>query len=205
MKSRSLCSVEDCGTPATCRGFCSKHYQKMKKYGDPLRTVKPTPDGEVIKFFENVVLTYEGEECLFWLYSRYENGYAQMKANGKTAIVSRRVCEEINGPPPTDEHVAAHECGKGHLGCVSPRHLNWKTRVENEEDKLLHGTAPRGERCGAAKITEEQAREILSLRGVEKQNAIARRFGISRQAIYKIHNGKNWFWLSSNGEKSHAV
>jgi hypothetical protein len=30
------CSIENCENKYLCKGFCKKHYQKNKKYGDPL-------------------------------------------------------------------------------------------------------------------------------------------------------------------------
>lgn len=30
------CSVDGCGDPYLCKGYCSKHYQRWKKHGDPL-------------------------------------------------------------------------------------------------------------------------------------------------------------------------
>lgn len=195
MRGRGVCSIPECRGSLWSMGLCSKHYQKMRKYGDPLTVVKTTPDGHLREFYEETVLTYEGEDCLFWPFSKTTAGYAQMRQDGKRFIVSRVLCEEANGPPPTESHVAAHSCGKGHLGCVAKKHLRWATYSENERDKLLHGTDARGERCGSAKLTEEQVREIIALKGAEKQNAIAKRFGVRRQTIYKIHSGKRWAWL----------
>lgn len=33
--AEGTCSVEDCETPAFCRGWCSRHYQRWRKHGDP--------------------------------------------------------------------------------------------------------------------------------------------------------------------------
>lgn len=189
-----VCSVEGCGNPYWGCGYCSKHYQRWRRNGDPL--AGRTPEGEPQRFYEEVVLAYEGNDCLRWPYSTIE-GYGTLQNAGHSALVSRRVCEEIYGPPPTPEHQAAHSCGKGHEGCVTKAHLSWKTRRENEEDKLIHGTLVRGERHFWAKITEAQAREILSLKGKMLQREIAERFGISRPAVGMIHRGKNWAYLNA--------
>lgn len=37
-KERSACNI--CGTPARKSGYCQMHYQRFKKYGDPLLTKK---------------------------------------------------------------------------------------------------------------------------------------------------------------------
>lgn len=35
MAEAKLCAVEDCDKPAYVRGWCTTHYQRWKKYGDP--------------------------------------------------------------------------------------------------------------------------------------------------------------------------
>lgn len=44
----SICSIEDCETRVEGHGYCSKHYQRWKKYGDPMgnpgRTGRPRGD-----------------------------------------------------------------------------------------------------------------------------------------------------------------
>ena len=195
------CSVPDCNgnshyTENGINGLCNKHRLRSYRHGDPLAGgVSLSHKGEPERFYRDSVLTYGGSECLIWPYARIPNGYGTIKHQGKTTLVHRRVCEDVIGAPPTPQHDAAHSCGKGHLGCVSPHHLSWKTKSENQADRILHGTHQRGERNKSSKITEEQAKEIIFLKGKEKQNDIAKRYGVTREAISKIHSGKNWSWL----------
>lgn len=169
------------------------HYQRFRNHGDPLggRTL----NGATEEYYRTIVLNYEGDDCLIWPYTRAGAGYGLMHRGGKAIIVSRAVCEEINGPPPTESHQAAHSCGKGHLGCVTKGHLSWKTPIDNQADRLTHGTLPRGERHGQSKLTEADVREIRSLKGKETQRAIAKRFGISRPNVSNIQRGWKWSWL----------
>lgn len=37
---RGKCVVDDCGKPTVGRGFCRRHYQAWRKYGDPLHRVR---------------------------------------------------------------------------------------------------------------------------------------------------------------------
>lgn len=138
MAEKSVCSIPGCGKSRHSSTMCGMHYMRWKRYGDPLHG--KTPHGEPQRYFREVVLSYDGENCLTWPYGRDPGGYAQFNWGGRKRKVHRIVCEEVNGDAPTDTHEAAHECGKGHLGCVSPRHLSWKTRAENEADKKRHGT-----------------------------------------------------------------
>jgi hypothetical protein len=49
-----------------------------------------------------------------------------------------------------------------------------------------------GEGHWAASLSEAEALEILSLKGIESQYDLARRFGVSRNAVAAIHQRKNW-------------
>jgi hypothetical protein len=111
------------------------------------------------------------------------------------ALASRYVCEIVHGAPPSPTHEAAHNCGKGHLGCVNPHHLEWKTSKDNQADKLLHGTSNRGIRQGSCKITDVQAREILTLKGARTLKYLADKFNISPSTVRSIQERKTWAWL----------
>lgn len=192
------CSVDSCKRNAHrsahgAKGFCSMHYQRQRTHGDPL--AGGTPRGDPMHFVREVALAHEGKDCLTWPYSKDNNGYGKVVIDGNRVLVHRHICEIVHGEPPTPTHKAAHSCGKGHLGCINPRHLSWKTDAENEADKLAHGTRSLGERNGQSKLTEEQAREILRLNGIYPRQKIADEFGVSRSAVRLIHQRINWAWL----------
>lgn len=193
--TRPICSIPDCGKPIkNYRGWCQGHYLRWHRHGDPL--AGGTPQGAAQKFFNEVALTYEGDECLTWPFYRAPNGYGKMKRDRGSQIVSRVLCEEVNGPPPTPAHEAIHSCGKGHEGCVSKQHLSWGTPTDNRADMVRHGTRIRGEKCHWTKLTEQDVRAIRSLRGTASQLKIAARFGVSETAVRSIFSGRSWRWLT---------
>lgn len=200
LEALKVCSVEGCGKPVHVKlhGLCNGHYQRWQRHGDPLGG--RTPKGEPERFYREVVMAYEGDECLTWPFSRNDRGCSTISLNGKILRVSRRLCEEVNGPPPTPKHEAAHSCGHGHLACVTKRHLSWKTGAENSADKILHGTSNRGERNPVAKMTESQILQIIALKGSATQREIADRFGVHPSTIGGIHNRKSWAWLANEME-----
>jgi len=189
------CSIDGCEQKHYGKGFCSKHYQRTWKHGDPGFTTN-TPPGEVQEFFHNKVLTYEGDQCFLWPYSRTVFGYAQIRANGTSVAAHRIVCEVVHGEPPTEFHVAAHSCGKGHLGCVSPKHLRWATQSENQLDRVEHDTHQRGDRHPMAKLREKSVKEIKRLLAAKvPRREIAGRFGVTASAIQSIYSGRTWSWV----------
>jgi hypothetical protein len=155
MANPTMCSINGCGKRVEARGWCNAHYRKWRRNGDP--ESGRTPEGDLIKFFNEFVLHHQGDDCLIWPYGRSKSGYGIMTLNGKQGSVHRFVCTAINGPPPFEKAEAAHSCGKGHLGCVSPHHLRWATRVENQADMIIHGTVCRGEKHWSAKASRMTA------------------------------------------------
>lgn len=189
--SARICSVEGCGRPHNCKGFCKPHYERWRKNGDsrsdlPLRN----PQGSALSFLETVVLPFVGSECLIWPFTRNKSGHATVKFEGSNQVVARIVCVKLKGPAPTSDHEAAHSCGRGHLGCVNGNHLRWATHAENEADKITHGTSNRGARHGMAKLTEPEIKIIRAIKAPSRQ--IAAMFGVSQTTISKIKRGEGW-------------
>jgi hypothetical protein len=189
-QAKKICLISGCAKSATQRGWCGAHYARWRAHGHPL--AGRTPNGEPRSYFETVVLNFEGNDCLIWPYGKYSTGYASMYQGGAMKPVHRLVCEAFNGPPPTKQHEAAHSCGKGHKGCVNPRHLSWKTCSENHADKLRHGTHNRGERSPRAKLTPSQVLEIRALQSTMSKCKLARLFGVSAAAVDDICRNRSW-------------
>jgi len=190
MATDKICAIEGCGKPARRREWCRNHYHRRRMHGDPL--AGGIPRGERERYFYEVVLPFEGDECLRWPYSKAGKGYGTIGSRQNTELVHRRVCEEVNGPPPSEDHEAAHSCGNGHLACVNKRHLSWKTRTENERDKLIHGTHNRGSRHGMSKIVESDVHKIRSMAKSMYHREIADIFGLSRRHVGDIINRVVW-------------
>lgn len=155
-----------------------------------------------IRFVHEVALAHEGDECLMWPFS-LTDGYGKIKDGEKWFGAHRYICLLVHGDPPSPNSQASHSCGNGDKGCVSPNHISWKTPSGNQSDRLIHGTHSRGERSGTAKLTEQQAREILRLKGKIPQTSLAKRYGVAPSTIGMIHNGTNWFWLPEAGGRGH--
>lgn len=142
MKTGKVCTIEGCGKSHFGHGWCNAHYWRWRRHGDPLGGgFSRSSVGEPERFYLEVVLPYDGTDCLFWPYARDRHGYPQMKQGENVVFVHRRICEEANGPAPTPGHEAAHSCHNGHLACVARRHLSWQTHAENVADSNRRRTA----------------------------------------------------------------
>lgn len=152
--------------------------------------------GEAASFFDNAVLPFEGEECLVWPFAKTRKGYGVLQYRGRSSSAHRVACEIVHGAPPSKQHQAAHTCGNGTGGCVNPGHVRWATPMENAADRDGHGMTARGERNGAAKLTDRQAQEIAARLSdptcSDSYSKIAKQYGVSIYPIYSIAKGINW-------------
>lgn len=147
-------------------------------------------NGKGIAFLRAHV-AYQGDDCLPWPFCRIR-GYGSVSVNGTIFKAHRLMCEMFRGQAPTEDHEAAHECGNGHLGCVNPKHILWKTPIENQADRKVHGTAGKLMPGRRYKLTVEQVAEIRALKGAKSQDEIAAMFCCTRENIGRIHRGLNW-------------
>lgn len=196
-KEQTTCTIEGCTALAVCRTWCNPHYLRFVKYGDPLHPI--TRDNQVggknfgkAKAFFLEALAYTEDDCLTWPFGKNKSGYGLFNWKGMHGIASRFICEETHGPAPDGLYYAAHDCGNGHLGCVNPRHIRWKTPAENVADQISHGTRLEGEKAPWAKLTHQQVVEILSFRGKLIAREVAAKYGVSDRHIACIWRGEKW-------------
>lgn len=194
MANSRICSVEECGKPSRCYGWCGAHYMRWKRHGSPTAGAasQKTKYGEPLEFLKSTVLTYSGDECLSWPYSADTSGYGKLWINGRCERVHRLACEYANGPAPAEGLYAAHSCGNGHLGCCNPGHLRWATPAENAADTDRHGRFMRGEACSYSKLTWQQVADIRDRVTGMSQTALAKEYGVSRSLVSLIVKGRIW-------------
>lgn len=105
--------------------------------------------------------------------------------------VNRLVALAFHGLPPTEKHQAAHIDGNRENN--SPSNICWATSKENHGHRVLHGTDPKGERNGRAKLTEKDVLLIRSrVFSGETQISVAEQFGVSNVQVRNIAMGITW-------------
>ncbi len=146
-----------------------------------------------LDYLENVAIKFRGAHCLIWPFENYGSYavlmYSGGRRNNAKEYAHRYVCQRTRGPAPA-RHEVAHSCGNS--ACLNPRHLRWDTRVGNEVDKKLHGTANRGSRHGQSKLTEQDVIYIRALKGDVSQKELARYFNVKQPMISRIQASKSW-------------
>lgn len=90
-----------------------------------------------IKGFVESNRNYDGHDCLF-VPAAQEGAPAQVGYLGRNIKAARYMLLLTQGAPKSDNMVARHRCGNGHLSCVNPAHLLWGTAGENIGDMTRH-------------------------------------------------------------------
>lgn len=154
------------------------------------------------RFWSKVIRSDDG--C--WLWSGWTSrGYGCIKVGGKKKL-SHRVSWELHNGPVPDGLFVCHHCDTP--GCVRPDHLFLGTSQENSADRDAKGRQakgskthrkhiPRGEGHTQSKLQECDVIEIRTLyaSGAFEMSALARRFGVTRNLVSEIVNGKIWTHL----------
>lgn len=184
------CTIKGCDNPHAARGLCSRHYSNLRRHGHPEKS--STPKGAPAHYLTRL---FDGDQlpaCVFWPYARNDQGYGQLTWLGRKTYAHRIACEHVNGPAPTPKHEAAHSCGNGHLGCVNPHHLEWKTSYENHQDRHTHGTVAHGDSHHGAKLKADDIPKIRALKGALSANRIGQQYGVHHMTIRDIFSGVTW-------------
>jgi hypothetical protein len=132
--------------------------------------------------------------CWPWKGSRtVRGGYGQLNEKGKLIKAHRFVLEWKLGRKITRGKMALHSCGNA--PCCNPRHIYEGTAAQNNQDAKRHGTlykipVLRGEDSPSAKLTVAQVKEIRS--SEESHTALAKKFGVTKQAIFRIRKRLSW-------------
>jgi len=190
-----ICVVYDCGREAKYKAaqLCTRHYLRMRRHGSAIGG--GTSYGEALSWLA-ANIPAGTDKCIIWPYGRFADGYGALQVDGRKVRVHRYVCRLVHGNPPSETMDAAHRCGRGHDGCINDRHLYWASRAQNLADRIEHGTANRGQRNGQAKLSEDEARQVLGLKDTGLlQKEVARRFGVSRELVGRIWRRQIWEWL----------
>lgn len=199
---KPACKAHGCDRVGDRKGYCSMHYQRMRKHGavsDDVLSRQPT--GRLRQWISEAI-SYRGDDCLSWPFTKHYNGYGNITIDGRTHMPHRIVCIAVHGAAPSDEHEVAHSCGTP--ACCTPSHLRWATKKENAADRLTHGTQKHGEAHHKAKLSNADVTYIRNSRGVT-HSALAKRFGVSFQTISAIRLGKHRLNDDANFKRREAV
>lgn len=127
--------------------------------------------------------------CWLWLGSVRPDGYGQVQRHAKYLYAHRLAWTIFHGMIPAGMAVL-HRCDV--RCCVNPNHLFLGTLADNNADMKKKGRSKgtRGELSGMSKLTADQVRAIRA--DPRPQVAIARDYGVTNTAVWKIKHRTRW-------------
>jgi len=194
-RQKPLCTIEGCNRPNNAKGMCSAHYMRHKA-GKEMTLGHKTP----VRDYMEEWLKEDTDECFPWPHFTTTDGYPIIRLNGENVRVHTIACELQNGPKPFEAAVVRHLCGNGMNGCFNPKHVVWGTIAENNRDRVIHETIPRGEDCHFSKLSEKQVLDIYNSKISAPKEAT--KYGINKTAVYRIRSGKSWSWLTGHKKRA---
>ena len=148
------------------------------------------------KYFEAKIERIPFSECWLWSGHRKKGGYGEFSVGGKgkfcNALAHRIMYTLHHGPIPDGLHIM-HTCHNGHLGCVTPWHLEAGTQLENNRAKAEAGKS-KGELNHQSKLTGDDVAAIRAeyVPRIVTQRALAKKYGVNQALIWAILHRRIW-------------
>ena len=200
---------EKLGVSAKTAGIWTAHISRGKHPAKPRTTKKKDLTAE---FWKRVDKNGPTQECMrtegvhapcwVWTGAFGGKGYGQLTCNRKRwsahclSVVIAQLGDRAWMLDPTKSHVL-HRCDNP--ACVRPSHLFLGTDQDNRTDSVKKGRQ-------STKLTEKQAKEILRrfelFSHTNGGRALARKFGVSHNAITALVRGHSWQHLRTRGKNA---
>lgn len=154
---------------------------------------KPTPILE--RFWSKVDKSNGPLGCWLWTGGKQTSEHGVIFYSKTGRYLAHRFCFKLMyGDMINEKPCVCHKCDNP--SCVNPLHLFLGTITDNNNDRQKKGRTPKGSKCGASKLNENdvlEIRKLLSL-GVNRKE-ICKKFNIINSTISSIKTKQNWRWL----------
>lgn len=187
------CTIEGCTSKHFGKGYCQKHYNRVRRTGDP-QTVRTGHRYETQDVAQRLAARSvpDGTCLIYSSRMKTRSGHVSIGRNGQYVGVHRAAWELANGPIPDGLHVL-HRCDRPR--CINVAHLFLGTIADNNADRDSKGrhVALKGSANGAAKLDEATVARIKRrLADGDTTRVLANEFGVAQSAVWQIRAGQTW-------------
>lgn len=150
--------------------------------------------------------------CLEWTAYRGHYGYGRVSISGlgRALLVHRLAWAVVHGDEPVGKHVL-HRCDNPPCCLVAlderDSHLFLGDQRTNVADCISKGRHQHGESNGHAKLTADEVLAIRDLYASDEaitHTDLAKQYGVTREAIRDVINGRRWAHIDSPLRADHA-
>ncbi len=154
-----MCSIDGCKKPKYLRGWCTKHYQRWRRNGSPLKVMCALKSDSLAQRLNSNLKETDGG-CLEWQRATRTGGYGIIWVGEERRSVSthRLAWELANGPIPDGMYVC-HKCDNP--PCCNPDHLFLGTAKDNAYDMISKGRMLTGGNHGSSKVPDHVVTEAI--------------------------------------------
>lgn len=187
------CSLDGCENKHYGKGYCTKHYNRVRRTGDP-QTVRVGHRYETQDIAARLAQrsVADGDCLIYQTRQKTRSGHVLIGRAGGYVGVHRAAWELANGPVPAGLFVL-HRCDRPR--CINVDHLFLGTIADNNADRDSKGrhVPLRGSANGTAKLDEAAVAQMKRrLADGESTYAVAEAFGVTQSAAWLIKAGRTW-------------
>lgn len=209
--AEGICSIVSCERPVVARSWCSMHWQRWRRHGDPLVVIgHPGPRTDAAARFRSKVDNADPDGCWPWTGGVDRDGYGFFKVARRMWRAPRYAFNLAHPDGPlADDEMVRHTCDNP--VCVRPGHLVRGDALANSADQVERDRTTRGDRHytrrtpdtrlrgtanGSSVLTDDTVRSIRSAYAAgATQVALATEHGVTQSLISKIVRRTIWTHL----------
>lgn len=122
------CTIEGCDRIHYARGYCSSHYGKWRRWGDPLYTRRTSP-GEPQKWIEELLSQgHWGNDCILWPFGVHADSKYGVYASPQGSTSAHHYIYEQLRDNPLDRKCFQVTQTCGNSLCCNPNHLQLRRK-----------------------------------------------------------------------------
>ena len=138
----NVCAILECKSEVYARTWCTKHYRRWQKHGDPMQVLHLRGVGTPEQRFWMKV--DKSGSCWLWTAGKNRKGYGLFKPSHGENTAAHRYSYMLAHGPISEGLYLDHICRQP--ACVNPAHLREVTPAQNAQHQDGHSDSKSGHR-----------------------------------------------------------